>query len=797
MTAVLAWVWAPAILMILLLGVGLLAERLLGARLPGALLVPVGLGVAVVLLVPIYRLHASATIAAPVFAVAGLTGLVVGRRNLRELFRPGPAGLAAAGTYLLYLAPVALSGHPTWAGYNFVNDTASNFILADLLEHHGALAPTVDSGTTRTATYLVTSGYPLGSHALLATLRPLTGTSIQAVYQPFLSALAAIAAMSLVEIARGARLRAASAVIAAVLAMGGVLLYRYTLHGAIKEIALVALAAASAALAALALERRLEVRVVALVALCCLAMVLVFSAAAAGFGVSLGVAVLAIALFSRERPSRSHVLRLTLAALAVCVVALLPTLGSTLDFANTARNVFAATGGASTGALGQLLRPLPVTEAAGVWLARDYRAGAGPGFVTLNGALVAVALVLAAVGALLCAVRRRFAPLLLLGMLLVPTAILAPFLAPYADAKFFVVLTPAVVLVAAVGALGHVQAAEAALRVAGTVAAVALAVGVLGSDAFGYRETRLAPTDRVAAMEDIGSRIPGNGLWLVNEWEEYAKFFMREARVNPAFEAEAPRPVKLREPAPIFGRWYDLDDEQLSYVRSFPGIVIRRSPASSRPPASFRRIYQNRYYELWQRDPSVRVRAHLPLQGADRAYGVPRCASVRSLARGAGPDERLLAAKRPRLARLSPVTRPRPAAWFPIPDIPGSVQPVGPGTIRRVLQVPGGRTRVWLRASGGRPYSVRIDGREVGEVGQVNTPRQWLEVAVRELSPGKHEVELRRPGADFSPGDAFRGELGPLVLEPARAPQIVAVQPRDADRLCGREWDWIELVSRG
>jgi hypothetical protein len=269
---------------------------------------------------------------------------------------------------------------------------------------------------------------------------------------------------------------------------------------------------------------------------------------------------------------------------------------------------------------------------------------------------------------------------------------------------------------------------------------------------------------------------------------------MRSARVNPAFEAEAPKPAALSDPAPIFGRWYDLDLERLDYVQSFPGIVLRRSPASSRPPASFQRIYSNSYYELWQRNPRVAVRRHYPLQRLDQATTIPRCADVRALGTAARPGERLLAAERPRVARASPLLGRRPAKWFVKHDVPGTVEPVGAGMLARSLTTARGHARVWLRMSGGRSITVAIDGREIGEVQQVNTPNQWLEVGVVELESGTHRVELRRGGVELRPGDGFRGELGPVALEPLRPPRLVSVAPNDAARLCGRPWDWIELV---
>ena len=78
------------------------------------------------------------------------------------------------------------------------------------------------------------------------------------------------------------------------------------------------------------------------------------------------------------------------------------------------------------------------------------------------------------------------------------------------------------------------------------MALLAVAAGVLLSDVYSYREARKAPADRVEAMKDVAEHVPDRGLYLLNEWEEFGKFFMRSVRVNPASEVESPRLLRLR-----------------------------------------------------------------------------------------------------------------------------------------------------------------------------------------------------------------------------------------------------------
>jgi len=325
---------------------------------------------------------------------------------------------------------------------------------------------------------------------------------------------------------------------------------------------------------------------------------------------------------------------------------------------------------------------------------------------------------------------------------------------------------------------------------------VAVVAGVLASALVAYREVRLAPTERMSAMEDAADHAGGGGLWLVNEWEEFGRYFMRDIRVNMAFEAESPEPVRLRVPRPIFGQYYDLDEQTLRYVDGFPGIIMRRSPVASRPPASFEKVHQNAYYEVWRRRDAMKVRQHLPLQRFLDATATPVCARVEQMARRAGPGERLLAARRPEVT-LFDTARHRIPGWVLNlrPDPIRTVTPVVAGTERGVVSTSSGRFGVWLRGTFGRDVSIRIDGRRIGATGEVNTPGQWLPIGAVTLPAGEHRISIRRPDTSLAPGDGYRGYIGPVALQSLAPSELVSVSPKRARSLCGKRWDWIERVD--
>jgi hypothetical protein len=189
----------------------------------------------------------------------------------------------------------------------------------------------------------------------------------------------------------------------------------------------------------------------------------------------------------------------------------------------------------------------------------------------------------------------------------------------------------------------------------------------------------------------------------------------------------------------------------------------------------------------------MRVIEHLPLQRTNDATVEPGCGGLGRLARRARAGDRLLAAGRSELVTL-PVTGKgvRPTGW--LPTTPGSVTPQAPGRVEAERSTPGGRFRVWMKGSYGRATKALVDGQEAGSAHEINTPSQWVRVGETRLAAGKHRLAVDRPGFGIGPGNAWRGEIGPLALEPMTRPRLVTVAPRDYRELCGREWDWIEVV---
>jgi hypothetical protein len=146
-----------------------------------------------------------------------------------------------------------------------------------------------------------------------------------------------------------------------------------------------------------------------------------------------------------------------------------------------------------------------------------------------------------------------------------------------------------------------------------------------------------------------------------------------------------------------------------------------------------------------------------------------------------------------------PVTSARrPTFWKVDSGDPNSLRPYGAGTLTGSLKVTAAGTyAVWVQGSFGRPFTVIVDGRRVGEVGNELNPRGQFALAGNvSLGGGSHTIQLVRQRGSLYPGDGGRNRLlGPVVLDPAGDSRVVKRIPAsDWRQLCGRRLDWIESV---
>jgi hypothetical protein len=295
-----------------------------------------------------------------------------------------------------------------------------------------------------------------------------------------------------------------------------------------------------------------------------------------------------------------------------------------------------------------------------------------------------------------------------------------------------------------------------------------------------YREVNLGPRERLSELQRIGDRIEHRGPTLMTEYNPYgARHFLRGAQPEGVSELRRRRIPLVSGHVVHKGGWADTDRLATGPLLIYRTLVLRRSPAQSRPPSPFELTWRGRYYDVWQRrrrpPPPI---SRLPLGRGLQPAAVPRCAEVQALARRARGGAHLLAA---------------PGARSVILNVHNGLHPLGPPPRP-------GAYDVWLRGSVRARVRLVADGEEVAEArNQLNTAGGFIHLGRVRIRKGGTSLGLRITGPDLHPGSGGPvPAAGPLVLSPIRRPagRLRAAPLGKASSLCGARWDWIEAVSR-
>jgi hypothetical protein len=794
MTLIACWILFPVVLGLLAAGCGLLLERLARIRVPGALILPAGLAVVVVVAELATSTDATAELAAPLVVVCALAGAVVSRRRLAGVRPDCWAAGAAIGVFVVFAAPTVLSGDATFAGYLKIEDTAIWVAITDHVMEHGhdvsGLAPS--SYEAILDTYLG-HGYPAGAFLPLGVGHELTGQDVAWLVQPYLAFLAVMLALSLYAVAApvvsSPRLRALVVFVAAQAA----LLFAYSLWGAMKELVAASLLATLAALAGPLLREEGAARRALPLAVVAAAAIAALSAGAGIWLLPLLVPVLALGFALRgERIADQAAF-----FLAATAVLSLPSILRASSFLSVAGDTLT-----TQSELGNLSGPLDPLQAFGIWPVGDFRAE--PDAIGLTYVLIAV-VAAGAVAAGVWAWRRRayealiYVPAVLAGALIVAAAG-----SPWTDGKALAILSGALVFA---GMLGAVASYEAGWKVPALLAAIAITGGVLWSNALAYREVDLAPRDRLSELETIGDEIAGDGPALMTEYEYWGpRHFLREA--DPDGSAFVHRgTINLQDGASIPElRVVDVNELDTQDLLHYRTLVLRRGPLASRPPAPYRLTWSGRYYEAWQRQTDGPQLRHVSL-GVGEPKTVP-CGEITRLARSAAAGAQIAAAERLPPLRFDVQRSLHPSSWA---RGGAALYPDSSGSARLRVQIPAaGRYGLWLAGSFRGGLQAEVDGKRVRSARhELNySGSVYIPMGDAELSAGAHSVSLRYDGPDLHPGSAGNAiapfgdqpqvpfAIGPLVLGRATAAvPVTVVPPARAASLCGKTLDWIDVIG--
>jgi hypothetical protein len=572
----------PLLLAAVMLGCGLLLERAAGVRLPFALLAPAGLATVVVVMSLAVMLDATAELAVPLVVALAAAGLgVTGLRGLRERL-DGWAAVVAGVTYVVFGAPVLATGEPTFAGYVKLDDTATSLGMLDwALEHGTRVAGLAPSTYEAMLTLWLGDGYPVGSLLPLG-LTKLLGVDPAWTWQPYISFLGALLAVGLYELAgEVVRSRALRALVA-VTAAPSALLYGYALWGGVKELFAAALLTLLAATLPLLWRSRPRAAVVPAVAAAAL---LDGLSAAGALWLAPLVAVAAVVAWRRGRWTPLGI------GAAVGLALALPALAAGPAFLDNATEV-------ARGAddMGNLLRPLRVRQLAGVWPSSDFRVD--PSDMRATTVLVGVAVAACAAGALLALRQRAWRLLLLLGTALAGALTFVVSSGPWIEGKALAAASPAILVTALVAGAALVERGR---RLEGALVLAALVGGVAWSNGLASTDAATAPYGRLAELESIGRRFAGDGPALMTEYQPYGvRHFLR--RLDPEGASELRRRlVPLRDGRLLAkGETAPIDAFAPAAVRVYRTLVLLRATGGV-PPAPFRLVERDRYYDVWQR----------------------------------------------------------------------------------------------------------------------------------------------------------------------------------------------------
>jgi hypothetical protein len=594
---------------------GQLICALFGARRWTPAAPAVGLSVLMLIAVAAPHLPGRMTLPFIVTALLVLGGVVqvAGRPEDRP-----PAGVLLAGglTFLVTLIPFYAQQRFGILGVGFNNDTASHLLFAGSYRDASleAAVPLLDY-------------YPFGPHAVAAELAHGFGLGLDGAFMGLTIAMPVLTAITVFGLLR--RVGWPAAALASVAAAMPYLVAAYLGEGAFKEVMFPLLLLGTVGL--LGSLRRGEIegpaRLVSLGLLTggVLSMYSLPGLAWIGGTVAVAVAAFAIPVLRAEGEGARGVWRRTVAligpalfagvVLALALIPQAPRLHAFWQYMHRTGANGSGTGIAKDD-VGNLAGPLRFLESTGVWFSADFRFPP----VTQTASTLLGILVLAAAAWGAARLLRRWEPELVAAaaVCVLLAAISAHSQSPYTTAKSFVIASPFLVTLAAVGLLER-RKDPSPLRATRIVVAVGLlAVGAVSS----FMTLRYLPVGPRAHEQQLAKFRPlvqGKKVLLTLN-DEFGSWYLSGAVVaQPLFPAGR-RDVGGVPVLPVkeagLGHAYDFDSFGASIDR-FDAVVIPRDPSASQPPANFKLQATSGPWALYQRTGPGRLRGVLSGEKAD------------------------------------------------------------------------------------------------------------------------------------------------------------------------------------
>ena len=721
----------------------------------GALAPVVGFALLVVVSTDLVILPGHATTAAAgVLALVAVSLAIVGRPRVDAQIL-----LVSLATTVVASLPFIANGRFGILGVSVDDDMASHLFWADVLRSGNSVPE------------LIPPSYPIGPHALAATLARLLHTDVDhtfiavLVVVPVLTAITALSVLG--ALSPMARLGAAVLVGLPYLAAS------YLGQGSFKEpIHALLILAFALVLRQARLGQGSRVHLAAPVAVIVSATLLV-----RGWPGLLWIGPMAACLalgprvFRRQR--RPEVVRkgpaLALLAVSLASVALplLPHASRAISFRPNL-----------AGGQGNLPRELAPFQALGLWLTGDFRAVPAFDLTLVAGVCLALAVSLYAAAAW---VRRRDVEI----PLLVVTSTLLYLGArqitiPYFTAKILMAGAPALMLMTLRSLF--TPGREGWWRRARGVTAVTFSLAAAASSSLALRDAQVGPTSRASELDGVRRAVSGQPtLFLTADHFGYWKLRGAQLTLAWGYSLGPEIPLRHRPGKPIGpGFLIDFDSIEPAKLDLFRYAVTTRSAYASEPPGNWRMAKETASYRLWERfgpTPRRRILREGPYPGAELSCGDPSSPSRPGVNGVAG-------------VRAPPVVG-QAADW--ILSETGrrwgeGLSEVSAGeSAYQVLDLPPGRWEISLQYASPVALEVRAPGLRVSLPPSLDVVGPfWVAGSVRvEGGPVRFEVAARDSWLS-------RGRVAALgVLAATRVDRGVEVMP--LEQSCDRYVDWYQI----
>lgn len=804
---ILIWLVAPAILLTLSYSFGLGASILFRK--------PLGFPVAVVLgfstIVIVGSLFAFSTLTAPhsalIIAMSGILIFLVALTWFRQYFNfDFIAALAGSLTYFIYGLPVIAYGHPSWAGWYRLDDTATFLAVTDRLMNVGRSVPAMINSTYDKyveSIFVAAPGshfsYPIGSFIPYGITSKLTGLDLAWLYQPFLSLCAGLTAMVLVVILRDYVKRGTALVAFSSISVLSSTLYSYAMWGSIKELALLPpLVLFGWSIFRVFNNPRERIhQVIAVASL--FAMILVGGRASFGF-----LAVIVFVGFLIRIWPRNKIIFFT--SLGTFV-----TIGVVLAYFIRAGNAFLGNLFIPIiGDSGNLTQPLSLFRIMGVWPTQDTLVT--PGLKNIVFIFITIGFLFTLAG-LYFSIRRKewIAPTLVVASVAV-VANAQLWGGIWLTGKAMAMASVFTVLLACIGFHDlwlEIRASDKPLlrmlKRGWVIPILGLLFGasVLLSDSYTYKNVALAPYRQTQDLKTIGELFAGEGPALMTEYSDFGpEYFLRKLDAEGVGVLHV-HPLNMRDgTTPLTGASVGIDLFTNATIDRYNLLVLRKSPIGSRPPMNYRLVWSGERFTVWKkRDIAVEIKATLPLGTNFSPARIPSCTEVSDFLLQKAVGDIVYTASRDPVYLVDFAKGDLPTQWIPIVPYTAGIAKYGSGGFARNIFVP--QTRNYDLSIAGTFYGrlrLDVDGVPIYSGNTVIELNSFLAVHLTQthLSAGTHILSVIIDSPPLMPGTDTPSALGPIFISTQFAGDVKVqrVPNSELGQLCKRNLDWIAITSK-